>query len=138
MTFAGKRAFWWYLVLTALWVACAFTLYALIMEPGAVSAISAGLMVLVSLFALSIQFRNDLTLGQDGLVLRFGPLTRRIPYFEIRSIRRTRNPLSSTATSLDRVAIELLRGGLYLVSVRDNDRLMEELHLRRKRALQGD
>lgn len=138
MTFAGKRAFWWYLVLTALWVACAFTLYALIMEPGAVSAISAGLMVLVSLFALSIQFRNDLTLGQDGLVLRFGPLTRRIPYFEIRSIRRTRNPLSSTATSLDRVAIELFRGGLYLVSVRDNDRLMEELHLRRKRALRGD
>ena len=138
MTFPGKRALWWYLVLTALWVACAFTLYALIMEPGAGSAASAGLMVLVSLFALSIQFRNDLTLGQDGLVLRFGPLTRRIPYFEIRSIRRTRNPLSSTATSLDRVAIELFRGGLYLVSVRDNDRLMEELDLRRKRALRGD
>lgn len=138
MRFPGKRAFWWYAVLIALGLACGFTLYALILEPGAVSAVSAGLMVLVFLFALSIQFRNELTLDENRLELRFGPLTRRIPYIEIRSISRTRNPLSSTATSLDRVAIELYSGGMYLVSARDNDRLVEELHLRRKKALRGD
>lgn len=138
MKFPGKRAPWWYLVLNAQGVACVFTLYALILEPGAVSAVSAGLMVIVSCFVLCIQFRNDLTLDEDRLELRFGPLTKRIPYFEIRSITRTRNPISSTATSLDRVAIELYSGGMYLVSARDNDRLVEELHLRRKKALRGD
>ena len=138
MKFPGKRALWWYLVLIALGVACGFTIYALVLEPGIVTAASAGLIVVVALFAFSIQFRNELVLEEEKLLLKFGPVTRRIPYIQMRSIERTRNPISSTATSLDRIAIELMSGGLYLVSSTDNDRLMEELYLRRKMALRGD
>ena len=108
------------------------------LEPGIVTAASAGLIVVVALFAFSIQFRNELVLEEEKLLLKFGPVTRRIPYIQMRSIERTRNPISSTATSLDRIAIELMSGGLYLVSSTDNDRLMEELYLRRKMALRGD
>ncbi len=138
MTFPGKKAPWWYLVLLVLAVACALTLYALTLEPGLLSAISAGLMAILLFFALSIQLRNQLILGKGGLELRFGPLTRYIAYLDIQSISRTRNPVSSTATSLDRVAIQLQNGRLYLVSVRDNESLIKEVCQRRKRALQGD
>ena len=138
MRFPGKRACWWYAVLLAITAATVFSVQALATEPGTVTAVSAAILATVLLLALSIQVRNDLTLGEQALLLRFGPLTRRIRYLDIRSVRRTRNPLASTATSIDRVAIVLHDGGMWLVSARDNDRLIEELNQGRQRALRGD
>ncbi len=138
MRFPGKRAFWWYLTLASLAVATAFTLLAAFKEPGLVSLVSATLLVLTLSFVLSIQFRNDLTLEAETLLLRFGPISKRIRYRDIKSIDRTRDPLSSTATSLDRVAIQLYQGGFYYVAARENDRFMEELSKRRAEALRGD
>lgn len=138
MRFPGKRAFWWYLVLLSLAVACFFSLWAAVRDPGLVSLVSASLMVLSLFSALVIQFRNDLTLEEDSLLLRFGPLTRRIPYREIEKVNRTRNPLSSTATSLDRLALELKEGGLVLVSAKDNDLFIRQLQIRIDQALRGE
>ncbi len=138
MRFPGKRGFWWYLVLAALAAASIFSLWVAISEPGWISGVSAGFMLLALAFSLTIQFRNDLTLEADHLLLRFGPLTRRIPYLNIKSLTRTKNPLASTATSLDRLALELRDGGLYYVSAQDNDHLMDELERRRRQALKGE
>ena len=138
MRFPGKRGFWWYLVLAALAAASIFSLWVAISEPGWISGISAGFMLLAMALALSIQFRNDLTLEADHLLLRFGPLTRRIPYLNIKSLTPTKNPLAATATSLDRLALELRDGGLYYVSVQDKDRLAAEVDKRRRQALKGE
>ncbi len=138
MTFTGKRALWWYLVVLAILVATAFSALAAFKDPGLVSTVSATLMALTLFFVLSIQFRNDLTLEEETLLLRFGPVTKRIPYREIRSVGRTKNPISSLATSLDRISLELYDGQYLYVSARDNDRFMEELKNRRAHALRGD
>ncbi|HZK42027.1 MAG TPA: PH domain-containing protein [Clostridia bacterium] len=138
MRFPGKRGFWWYLVLAVLAAATIFSFWVAIREPGWISGISAGFMLLTLAFSLTIQFRNDLTLEADHLLLRFGPLTRRIPYLNIKSLTRTKNPLAATATSLDRLALELRDGGLYYVSAQDNDRLADELDKRRRQALKGE
>lgn len=138
MNFPGKRALWWYLVLLAVFLGTGLSVWEVIKEPGVVTSASAAVMFCISFFALSIQVRNDLTLEETFLLIRFGPLTRRIPYTDIRSISRTRNPISSLATSVDRVSIELYDGRYYCVSARDNDRFAIELKSRWTEELQGD
>lgn len=138
MRFPGKRDFWWFLLLAVVAAASLFSLWAALREPGFVSLVSAVFMLLVLAFCLTIQGRNDLTLGEDHLLIRFGPLTHRIPYLNIKSLTPTKSPLASTACSLDRLALELRDGGLYYVSARDNDRFMQELEARRRQALKGE
>lgn len=50
-------------------------------------------------------FPCDYTLAQDGLRIRSGLMRWRIPYDEIDRVYPTRNPLSSPAWSLERLAI---------------------------------
>ena len=45
-------------------------------------------------------------LEADALVIRFGLMRSRVPYAQIRAVRRTRNPLSSPALSLDRLHVD--------------------------------
>lgn len=47
----------------------------------------------------------DYTLGKDGLLVRSGVIKWRVPYERIERVFRTRNPLSSPAWSLDRIAV---------------------------------
>lgn len=138
MHFPGKRALWWYLVLLAVFLGTGLSILGTFKEPGIATAISAAIMLCILVFVVLIQVRNDLTLEETSLLIRFGPLTRRIPYSDIRSISRTRNPISSLATSLDRVSIELYDGRYYCVSARDNDRFAIELKSRWTEELQGD
>ena len=138
MRFPGKRAVWWYGVLFILAAACLFVVWTAITEPGPASLLSAVFMALAFLLALSIQIRNDLTLEEEALLIRFGLMTRRIPYLAIRSLEPSKSPLASTATSLDRIAITLYSGGLYYVSVRDRELFIAQLRARRTAAFQGD
>lgn len=138
MRFPGKRDFWWFLLLAAVAAASLFSLWAALCESGFLAWFSAAFMLVVLAFCLSIQGRNDLTLEEDHLLVRFGPLTHRIPYLNIKSLTPTHNPLASTATSLNRLALEMRDGGLYYVSARDNDRFTRELEARRRQALKGE
>ncbi len=45
-------------------------------------------------------------LGDRGLTIRFGLMRAHVPYPDIRAVRRTRNPLSSPALSLDRLHVD--------------------------------
>jgi hypothetical protein len=47
----------------------------------------------------------DYTLTEDALIVRSGLVRWRIPYSEIQRVYPTRNPLSSPAWSLDRLAV---------------------------------
>ena len=50
-----------------------------------------------------------------------------IPIDEIRSVRPTRNPLSSPALSLDRLRIELANGHVWRISPRDRSEFLSAL-----------
>lgn len=50
-------------------------------------------------------FPCDYTLTESGLLIRSGFMRWRIPYAEIERVYPTRNPLSSPAWSLDRLAV---------------------------------
>lgn len=70
------------------------------------------------------------TIDSSDLRVRCGPFAWRVPLHEIRSITRTRNPLSSPALSLDRLRIDFGRAGSLMVSPRDKEKFLEEVRKR--------
>lgn len=69
-------------------------------------------------------------IGDEDLVVRSGPFRWAIPLRSIRSIERTRNPLSSPALSLDRLRIEYGSGKWIMVSPADRVRFLDDLEKR--------
>jgi hypothetical protein len=65
-------------------------------------------------------------LGEEELVIRSGPIHKKIPYYEIKSARKSRNPISSAALSLKRIEISY-QFGMALISPKDRDRFLIEL-----------
>jgi hypothetical protein len=56
----------------------------------------------------------------DALLIRSGPISRRVAATSLRSLEATRNPLSSPALSLDRIEVRY-DGGRALISPRDRE-----------------
>ena len=67
---------------------------------------------------------------RDHLIVRSGPFQQRIPLSEIRSVRRTRNPLASLALSLDRLEIRYGKRRLILISPEDRESFLALLRER--------
>ena len=106
MKFKGKVAVWYYLVILAV----NLLLIKGIFSPGGNSGdgFFAQMSTLIALLVcnglmIPIAVRNDVVLEKERLVIHFGFMTQRIPYREITKIKRTHNPLSSMAASLDRI-----------------------------------
>ncbi|WNB90817.1 PH domain-containing protein [Bacillus sp. NEB1478] len=59
-------------------------------------------------------------LGDKELIIRSGPIRKKILYYEIKSARKSRNPISSPALSLKRIEI-LHVFGMALISPKDRD-----------------
>lgn len=66
-------------------------------------------------------------LSDDQLLIRSGPFRWRVSLVAIRSIEPTRNPLSSPALSLDRLAVSYGNGRRVLISPRDREAFLAEI-----------
>jgi hypothetical protein len=73
---------------------------------------------------------TNYTIRAEDLHVRSGPFAWRIPLHEIRSVSRTRNPLSSPALSLDRLRIEYGKGRSIMISPKDKENFLNELRKR--------
>jgi hypothetical protein len=91
---------------------------------------SVPLLLLGSAFIVWIFATTSYVITDTELLVRSGPVRRRIPLVEIRTIVRTRNPLSSPALSLDRLAISYGAGGFCMVSPSDREGFLEALRTR--------
>ena len=70
-------------------------------------------------------------LEDSFLQIRFGPISKRIHYTDIKSLRQTKNLWSSFALSVDRIEIKTKNRafftGVTYIAVRDNDSLFKTL-----------
>jgi hypothetical protein len=78
-------------------------------------------------FILWIMVTTYYVISDSELLVRCGPLRVQIPLAQISSIQKTRNPLSSPALSLDRLAISYGQGKHCMISPRDQTRFLEAL-----------
>lgn len=69
-------------------------------------------------------------LEDDHLLIRFGPVSKRLPYAKIRKINQTRSVLSSFALSTRRLEIRYNRFDLVYISPEEEDRMLELLRER--------
>jgi hypothetical protein len=93
------------------------------------------LALLIVVFVLGLVFwlflTTRYTLTDAFLLIRCGPFSWAIAFDEITHIEPTRNPFSSPALSLDRLAIRY-GGGELLISPADKERFMLDLKKRLK------
>jgi hypothetical protein len=73
---------------------------------------------------------TDYTITDTHLRIRCGPLRWNVPLADVRSVRPTRNPLSSPALSLDRLRIEYSRSLAVMVSPEDKEGFLRALRTR--------
>ena len=76
---------------------------------------------------LWIWFTTYYVIERNSLVVRSAFIHKIIPVYEIKSIRRTFNPLSSPALSLDRLEIQYGNGKMVLISPENREKFLEEL-----------
>ena len=81
-----------------------------------------------------ILLSTSYTLDGAELRVRCGPFRWDIPLAEIRSVKSTRNPLSSPAPSLDRLRIDYGAGRSMMISPREKQAFLRELEARRSGA----
>jgi hypothetical protein len=128
MEYPSKRD-WWMTAVCAVLVGSALLTVALaFVTPG--GWISALVMIGAAAFTVWVWARTGYPLGERELIARSGPFRWRIPLDAITAVRRTRNPLSSPALSLDRLAIRYGRGGVILISPRDRAAFVRALRAR--------
>lgn len=89
--------------------------------------VSASLLALLS-FIGYLLYDTTYTIDNNRLIVRFGFLYREtIEISEVKSIRESNNPLSSPASSLDRLEIKYGRSGSVLVSPKKKLEFIETL-----------
>lgn len=122
MKFKGKIAVWFWLILLAGNLVMAYELVA----TNDVSAEIAAALVVFNAIFIPIVVRNYVVVDGDRMAIYFGIMKDSMEISEIMEIRRTCNPISATAASLDRIEIKGRRQEM-ICAVRDRDRLIEEL-----------
>ena len=122
MKFKGKIAVWFWLILLAGNLVMA---YELVVSNEVSAEIAAALVVFNAIF-IPIVVGNYVVVDGDRMAIYFGIMKDSMEISEIMEIRRTCNPISATAASLDRIEIKGRRQEM-ICAVRDRDRLIEEL-----------
>lgn len=84
-------------------------------------------MLLTLLFFAWIWFGTYYVITEEILIVRTGPFKWSIKIKEIRTIKKTRNPLSSAALSLDRIEIKYSKYGYTLISPIEVEAFTKEL-----------
>lgn len=83
-----------------------------------------------SLFIAWVWLTTYYVLEKEHLFVHSGPIRRTIPLDSIRSVRPSRNPLSSPALSMDRLEIAYGRNKYVLISPLDRDEFLRQLEAR--------
>ena len=124
MKFKGKIAAWWYIFLLLGNAICIWVIFSKQTFWGILGGAIACIMFDV-LFVPTI-INNYVELRNSTLQIVFGLSSQSIPYRDISLIAESRNPMMSTAASLDRLYI-MYEGGSVMVSVREKDAFIKEL-----------
>lgn len=124
MRFESKKDLWIGLVI---WIPVLYGFY----MTGYVSFYEDQSPILFAIFVLVIGFIAWIWFGtyyvcdEESLTIRCGPIREIVPYKRIISVKRTRNPLSSAALSLDR--IEINYGKITMISPANKVAFLAEL-----------
>lgn len=85
------------------------------------------LVVLIPFFILWMWLTTFYILDESCLIIRYGPFKKMIPLHTIRSVKKTNNPLSSPALSLQRIEISYGKYDSILISPYDRDEFINIL-----------
>ncbi|BDY04677.1 PH domain-containing protein [Ferrimonas sp. YFM] len=125
MTFRSKIDTW---LLVVLLVAIAGSLY------GAAEAVRidsgwviAGVLIITAGLLVWLLVSTKYVVSDEMLRVQAGPFSWQINIESIRSVRETRNPLSSPALSLDRLEISYGAGQTIMVSPTDKERFLKAI-----------
>jgi hypothetical protein len=135
---------WWVAILLVIGPLAALAGLAVTLRSGHGSTIAvalAGPVVFAAIY-IGLVFPMRYGIDDDALVVRFGLVRLRIPLADITEVRPTRNPLSSPALSLDRLAISTGDGSerrvRALISPAARDGFLAELAARARLRRDGD
>ncbi|MGE7603522.1 PH domain-containing protein [Peribacillus sp. NPDC097675] len=121
MKFQSKKDWWTYPVFLGIVIAVFIPLF---MDQDLTSLYIG---VPVAGLILWIWFTTYYVIENNSLVVRSAFIHKTIPVYEIKSIKRTFNPLSSPALSLDRLEIIYGTGKMVLISPDNRDKFLDEL-----------
>lgn len=82
-------------------------------------------MSIIIFFVAWIWFGTDYQVSEGTLKVRSGPFKWNIVISEIKSIKKTRNPLSSAALSLDRLEVRYGHSSMILISPKEKERFID-------------
>ena len=127
--FKSKIDGWILILLVVVLVVQAYVFFSVLfgMAPLSAKSTMTATTLLVFFLVGSILIRTHYTIADGSLKIVCGPFWRTIPLGSIRSVRTTRNPLSSPALSLDRLRIEYENGGSVMISPDDKIKFMQAL-----------
>lgn len=114
-----------------IWIGVLITLLSMLLMPANLRLLGLLIGTPVIVFLLWIYFGTWYELRDEYLYCRSGPFFQRILYKNIKSLKLTRNPLSSMALSLDRIEIrEEGKGyvfGTTYISPKNRETFLKEL-----------
>jgi hypothetical protein len=130
--YRSKLDIWLVIVLVGLpIVALEFLIDGMGLSDRAINVLALLIVVIVLGMVFWLFLTTRYTLTDEYLLIRCGPFSWAIAFDEITHIEPTRNPYSSPALSLDRLAIRY-GGGELLISPADKERFMIDLKKRLK------
>jgi Bacterial PH domain len=129
LRFTSKRDVWLgFILFGSIGYGTFLSISALISEESSIgeSFFALLLNLVIILFICWLWLSTYYVLDEKDLVIRCGPINKRIPYREITSAHKTWNPLSSPALSLKRINIKY-QFGMALISPKDRDSFLRML-----------
>jgi hypothetical protein len=131
MYFPSKRDFWLGLLIWGLVLLAAVPA---LLKPGKGQLM---IMIAVILFIGWIWFGTGYEISGDELKIRCGPFRQRVPIQEIREVKKTRNPLSAPACSLDRMEIKYGKSKRVMISPADKENFIKAI-IKKSQSIQLD
>ncbi len=119
MRFESKKDWWLRLLI---WIPIGGGLVLSLMSGGLIIKI---VMIFSALSIAWIWFGTYYEFLDDMMVVKCGPFSERIKLSDIKSVKETRNPLSSAALSIDRLELRYGFSGMVLVSPKDKEAFIE-------------
>ena len=121
MRFKGKVDLWFWIIMI---IGDGILISAILSEPDSIACIVGFL--IYNLAFLPFVIRNYVDVTDDRVTIVFGFIKQSMLLSELTEVRRTRNPISSTAASLDRI---ILKGNhkCMMCAVRNRDDFLDLL-----------
>ncbi|WP_139490164.1 PH domain-containing protein [Brevibacillus dissolubilis] len=129
MRFASKKDGWTGAVIWLVIALVTFNAYQEIRQPSDEFVEAVTVAVIVDVLCLWLWFGTYYVITDQELIVRAGPLHRRVPLCTIQMVRHTRIPISAPALSLDRLEVRYQGGvvGCVVVSPDDQQAFIQAL-----------